>query len=151
VRDDEAKAAAELEAEERRMLDAVSFEQDTVYEGGGCLTVFPHQDSEARLDILRRRAVEGNTSSSSSALMPSGTSSLLSSHRSSRAREDRRAEKKKLEFDWPIQDKTAKAKGKERNVTDLNTADKGVQLGEGGGHINFWAGMEKEVGFAADK
>lgn len=87
------------------------------------------QDSEARLDILRRRAEAAGPSIA-------GTSSLLDTHRAALAKEKKKQDKQKLELDWPIKPSgDDKGKGREADAVAL----------DGSKHINFWAGIEAEV------
>jgi hypothetical protein len=92
--------------------------------------------------------------------MPSEPSKLLARHRKSkdethedRIRKDARTAKAKLEFDWPdVEKKKAEKralKEEERRARDVELGrskeEDIVETGGNGRHINFWAGLEKDV------
>ncbi|GFZ43570.1 hypothetical protein JCM24511_01290 [Saitozyma sp. JCM 24511] len=140
VREDEARAAAEELQREQKRVDA---------------------ESEARLDILRRRAGspqdEGDLPSTSSTRDRGET--LLERHRKEKARQEKRDRKQKerLDFDFPSEtarraDRRAerdKDKGRGRGQErDEEGHGDGVGAGgnevwESGGHLNFFADLER--------
>lgn len=92
--------------------------------------------------------------------MPSEPSKLLSRHRKNkdesaedRIRKDARSERARLEFDWPDVEKRKAEKRaikeQERKVRDQELGkvnpDEQAEIGGNGKHINFWAGLEKDV------
>lgn len=97
--------------------------------------------------------------------MPSGPSKLLERHRRNRTqqseedreariRRDHKKERAKLEFDWPDVEKrkAEKRRAKEQDLRDRDqqlgkqAPESRAELGEDGKqHINFWAGLEKDV------
>lgn len=68
---------------------------------------------------------------------PPDASALLAARRSEKIRADKRDEKRRLEFDWPKEEKKKEEKRAERGERD-DKEDKGPE-----GHLNFWAGLEK--------
>lgn len=132
------------------------------------------EEAESRLDVLRARqdggdssggevtgagAFMGSEATLSSTTEPTEpTSKLLLSHRRERARQEdstpslssrERTNRNRLEFDWPDVERRKEEKAAER----LRGRSEGErrERGESGlgadqnGHINFWAGMEKDV------
>lgn len=117
MRDDEARAAVLQEEEERQAIKEVSCRYWRICSHK--LTSL--QNSSARLDALR-----GVTSERLDAPVAS----------SSKHRDDRRAERAKLEFDWPELEAKKQAKRQAK--------DRDAKIVQEKGHINFWAGLEKE-------
>lgn len=91
--------------------------------------------------------------------MPSAPSKLIdrqrkkAEDRESIIRKDARKEKAKLEFDWPQEEKRkaekramkeAEERQRDRDMGRARDGEK-MEMGGEGKHINFWAGMEKEV------
>jgi hypothetical protein len=92
--------------------------------------------------------------------MPSEPSKLLIRHRKNkdesaedRIRKDARSERARLEFDWPdvekrkaekraIKESEKRARDQELGRTN---PDEHAEIGGTGKHINFWAGLEKDV------
>ena len=119
------------------------------------------QTQAARLDLLRNRPDDAsNARASTSALMPSEPSKLLARHRKTkdeshedRIRKDARKEKAKLEFDWPdVEKRKAEKRAIKEEEIRKRDAELGrskdeelVETGGDGRHINFWAGLEKDV------
>ncbi|RSH84162.1 uncharacterized protein EHS24_005667 [Apiotrichum porosum] len=144
VREDEAKARAEELEREQKAIDAVG-----THLGGFLLT---QQESEARLNVLRRRAGSPQASAPSSSF--SGESSLLERHRQEKHREEKKERKQKarLDFDWPSEKKVKvrdsergherrerddeEGSGRQERTIDFQTA----------GHLNFWADLESGKG-----
>ncbi|WVQ97425.1 hypothetical protein IAU59_004538 [Kwoniella sp. CBS 9459] len=130
VREDEARARAEELAKEQKQLDA---------------------ESEARLDILRRRAgspslqveaEDDNLPSTSTTRERDSGSSLLERHRKEKAREEKREKKKRdrLDFDFPSETARRPDKGKGRaEERDQRTSEQW----ETGGHVNLFADLER--------
>ena len=92
--------------------------------------------------------------------MPSEPSKLLARHRKTkdeshedRIRKDARKEKAKLEFDWPdVEKRKAEKRALKEEEIRKRDAELGrskdeelVEAGGDGRHINFWAGLEKDV------
>lgn len=92
--------------------------------------------------------------------MPSEPSKLLSRHRKNkdesaedRIRKDARSERARLEFDWPDVEKRKAEKRaikeQEKRPRDQELGrtnpDEHAEIGGDGKHINFWAGLEKDV------
>jgi hypothetical protein len=131
VRDDEAKAAALEAEEERAALNEVCFSPLFITK---CLSI--QQNSTSRLAYLRDK--DSFPPPSSSCLIdPPDASALLAARRSEKIRADKREEKRRLEYDWPKEEKRTKERQGKRK-------DKNGE-GEVGpvGHVNFWAGQEK--------
>jgi hypothetical protein len=150
---------------ERQQLDSVSVIHAVLH--GFCFAVAEArlrritQTQAARLDLLRNRPEDDTTSrATTSTLMPSEPSKLLARHRKTkdeshedRIRKDARKEKAKLEFDWPDVEKRKAEKralkeeeNKKRDAKFGRSKDEElVEVGGGGRHINFWAGLEKDV------
>ena len=92
--------------------------------------------------------------------MPSEPSKLLSRHRKNkdesaedRIRKDARSDRARLEFDWPDVEKRKAEKRaikeqesriKDRELGKTRPAEQ-AEVGGNGKHINFWAGLEKDV------
>lgn len=147
MREDEAKARAEELEREQKAIDAVG-----THLGGFLLT---QQESEARLNVLRRRAGSPQASAPSSSF--SGESSLLERHRQEKHREEKKERKQKarLDFDWPSE-KNVKVRDSERGHERRERDD---EEGSGrqertidfqtAGHLNFWADLESVGGTSA--
>lgn len=91
--------------------------------------------------------------------MPAEPSKLIDRHRKktedreATIRRDARKEKAKLDFDWPAEEKKkaekravkeAEERERDRAMGRVREGEK-MEMGGEGKHINFWAGMEKEV------
>jgi hypothetical protein len=160
VREDEARAAAEELQREQKRVDAVGPDYDELLGWG---VADAEQESEARLDILRRRAgspeEEGDLPSTSATRDRGET--LLERHRKEKARQEKkeRKQRERLDFDFPSEtarraDRRAerdKDKGRGRGQErDEEGHGDGVGAGgnevwESGGHLNFFADLERNV------
>jgi hypothetical protein len=146
VREDEARAAAEEAALEQSRID---------------------NDSEARLEALRKRAGSPTFAAETDDNLPStltskqhekGGKSLIERHREQKAREEKKARKAKerLDFDFPSEtakrEKKREKKGASGSELEANSYDVDENgrpaLGESwdtAGHVNLFADLERVV------